>query len=248
MEEAEAGRATSFGLRPAAYHEHRPTYPADGIRWALAASTREVRRVLDLAAGTGKLTQGLLDLGLEVTAVEPDDAMRGVLAREFPAIPALAGTAEQIPLSDASVDAVLVGQAFHWFDPVPALTEIARVLRPGGALGALWNGEDPDVEWVSEVVEVSHTTARQGWQGELELPDHEEFGAVERTVLPHSLRRTAESMVDYLGTHSRMLVIDEAERTEVLARVRDYLRTREETAAGEFDLPLVTEVIRLRRR
>lgn len=248
MEGTEDRRARSFGLHPAAYHEHRPGYPADGIRWALGASTRKVRRVLDLAAGTGKLTEGLLALGLEVTAVEPDDGMRGVFTRHFPGVRALSGTAERIPLPDASVDAVLVGQAFHWFDLVPALTEIARVLRPGGALGALWYGEDTSVEWVAGLVEASRTTAPRGWEGELRLPDHDGFGAVERAVLPHSLRRTAESTVDYLGTHSRTLVIDQAERAEVLARLRAYLRTRAETATGEFDLPLVTEVIRVRRR
>jgi SAM-dependent methyltransferase len=242
-------RARSFGLRPVAYHEHRPGYPADGIRWALGASTRRVRQVLDLAAGTGKLTGGLLDLGFEVIAVEPDDGMRGVLADHFPRLPALAGTAERIPLRDASVDAVLVGQAFHWFDLEPALTEIARVLRPGGALGLLWNGEDPSVEWVTGLVEASDTTASPGgWRGQLELPPHERFDAAERTVLSHSLRLTVESTVDYLGTHSRMLMVDETERAEVFDRVREYLRTREETAAGEFDLPLVTEVLRLRRR
>jgi SAM-dependent methyltransferase len=241
-------RSRSFGRYPAAYHQHRPGYPADAIRWGLDASTRQVRQVLDLAAGTGKLTEGLLGLALEVTAVEPDDGMRGVLAEQFPQVPTLAGTAEEIPLPDESVDAVLVGQAFHWFDLVPALTEIARVLRPGGALAAVWNGEAPGVDWVDGLMTASRTSGPRGWEGELELPDHDGFGPAERRVLPHSLRCTVDSAADYFGTHSRLLVVDDAERTEVLERIRRYLRTREETSAGEFDLPLVTEVLRTRRR
>ncbi|GAB3466783.1 class I SAM-dependent methyltransferase [Actinophytocola sediminis] len=247
MEES-SSRARSFGLRPTDYHEHRPDYPAAAIRWALAASTREVREVLDLAAGTGKLTGGLLDLGLTVTAVEPDDGMRGVLAEHFPQVPALAGTAEEIPLPAGSVDAVLVGQAFHWFDRERALPEIARVLRPGGVLAVLWNGEDPNVDWVTELVTASRTTAHPGWQGELELPVHEDFDTAERTIMPHTLRRTADSMAGYLGTQSRLLMVDDDERETVLARARAYLRTRAETSAGEFDLPMVTEMIRVRRR
>src|SRR5262245_56573976 len=141
-------RARSFGAHAADYAEHRPAYPADGIRWALGASRRPVEDVLDLAAGTGKLTAGLLPLAASVTAVEPDDGMRALLESQFPQVTTMAGTAEEIPLPSASVDAVVVGQAFHWFDRDRALDEIARVLRPGGGLGALWNGEDDSVEWV----------------------------------------------------------------------------------------------------
>src|SRR5438094_928298 len=133
-----ARRASSFGMHAAAYAEHRPDYPVAGIRWALAGAAHDVDAVLDLAAGTGKLTEGLLALGLTVTAVEPDPDMRAELTRRLPGVSALDGTAERIPLPDSSVDAVLVGQAFHWFDVNTALTEIARVLRPGGVLGALW--------------------------------------------------------------------------------------------------------------
>lgn len=204
--------------------------------------------MLDLAAGTGKLTEGLLPLGLEVTAVEPDDGIRAELARRFPRVTALSGTAERIPLPSESVDAVLVGQALHWFDMDLALTEIARVLRPGGALGALWNGEDTSVDWVAELRTVSRTSVRQGWAGELELPDHDGFEALERTQLPHVHRRTVESLAESIGTHSRMLVIGHEERAVVLERIRRYLRTLPETAGGEFDLPLTTEVIRMRRR
>src|SRR6266498_528835 len=108
-----ARRAGSFGMHASAYAEHRPDYPADGIRWVLAGADHEPRQVVDLAAGTGKLTAGLLALGLQVTAVEPDSDMRDELNRRLPGISPLDGTAERIPLPAASTDAVLVGQAFH---------------------------------------------------------------------------------------------------------------------------------------
>lgn len=241
-------RARSFGAAAHAYAEHRPDYPADGVRWALGAATRPIREVLDLAAGTGKLTSGLLPLGLTVTAVEPDDDMRAELSRQFPQVNALPGTAEEIPLPAGSVDAVLVGQAFHWFDREKALDEIARVLRPGGAIGALWNGEDSGVEWVAGLVAVGGTSVRGVTLEDLWLPEHPLFEPFEVTTFSHTLRRTIESCAETFGTHSRMLVIARDEREAVLARIRDYLAGRPETAGGEFDMPLRTRVVRATRR
>lgn len=241
-------RARSFGARAFDYAEHRPNYPADAVRWALAGASCPVHDVLDLAAGTGKLTEGLLPLGLTVTAVEPDDGMRAELVGRLPQLTALAGTAEEIPLATGSVDAVLVGQAFHWFDQVPALTEIGRVLRPGGVVGALWNGEDGSLDWVAGLLEVSKTSVTDGYRGRHLLPAHPLFTPVEETAFPHTQRRTIDSVAEMLGTHSRMLVIPPAERDEALARIRDYLASRPETSGGSFDLPLVTKVVRATRR
>lgn len=234
-------RARSFGASAPAYAEHRPDYPAAGIRWALAAATGEVRRVLDLAAGTGKLTGGLLSLGLAVTAVEPDPAMRTELAARFPTVWTVAGKAERIPLAAASVDAVFVGQAFHWFDREMALAEIARVLRPGGALAALWNDEDESVPWVAGLGRVSATSASRTWSADPLTFD----GFVgDEADFPHTYRHTADSLTAAIGTKSHTLVVDEAERAAVLGRIREYLASRPETATGEFDLPLVTNVLR----
>jgi SAM-dependent methyltransferase len=119
-------RRLVFGSAAADYAAHRPDYPGSAIAWALEHTPGP--RVLDLAAGTGKLTAGLLDR--DVVAVEPDPGMLEVLRADLPQVEALLGTAEDIPLPDASVDAVLVGQAVHWFDPARAWPEIARVLRP----------------------------------------------------------------------------------------------------------------------
>jgi len=241
-------RARSFGAAASAYAEHRPDYPADGVRWALGAASRPVREVLDLAAGTGKLTAGLLPLGLTVTAVEPDAGMRAELSRQFPQVKPVAGTAEEIPLPAGSVDAVLVGQAFHWFDREKALDEIARVLRPGGAVGALWNGEDAGVEWVAGLMAVTGTSVSGVTTEDLWVPEHALFEPFEASAFPHTHRRTIDSCAETFGTHSRMLVIPPDERATVLARIRSYLAARPETAGGEFDMPLRTRVVRATRR
>ena len=236
-----ADRSRSFGTVAADYAEHRPDYPADGIRWALGGVTGPV---LDLAAGTGKLTSGLLASGFSVTAVEPDDAMRAELSRRFPQVEALPGTAEAIPLAAGSVDAVLVGQAFHWFDQSAALDEIGRVLRPGGAVGLLWNGEDADVEWVAGLLAVAGTSAGNSAPERSTMPAHPLFTTPEVATFPHRQRRTIDSLAATFATRSRMLVIPAAERSAVLARIRGYLAARPETAGGAFDVPLVTKVVR----
>ena len=241
-----ARRAGSFGMQAAAYAEHRPDYPADGIRWALAGAAHQPRQVLDLGAGTGKLAEGLLALGFAVTAVEPDPAMRAELSRRLPGVMALDGTAERIPFPAASLDAVLVGQAFHWFDHAAALTEIARVLRPGGVLGALWNQADTEVEWIATLDTLSRTGASSTEVPLGEMPDHPAFRTFERKDFPHSQTRTADSLTATVGTHSHTLVVSDAERKDMLARVRAYLASRPETAHGEFELPIRTTVLRAR--
>jgi ubiquinone/menaquinone biosynthesis C-methylase UbiE len=132
--------ARSFGQIAAEYDAARPEYPAEALARAESALGLDARsRVVDLAAGSGRLTRALTERFGEVVAVEPDDAMRAILMRRSPEVEALAGTAERIPLSDGNVDAVFVGDAFHWFDERSAVEEIARVLRPGGGVALLWN-------------------------------------------------------------------------------------------------------------
>ncbi|MGW7414675.1 class I SAM-dependent methyltransferase [Streptomyces sp. NPDC054863] len=139
--------SSSFGAVAPAYAEHRPDYAQDAVSGALEPASGP--RVLDLGAGTGKLTATLIALGAEVTAVEPDAAMLGELRRSLPGVRSLAGCAEAIPLPDASFDAVPAGNAMHWFDMAVAGPEIARVLAPGGVLAGLWNVMDDGVEWVA---------------------------------------------------------------------------------------------------
>ncbi|MFD3701860.1 class I SAM-dependent methyltransferase [Nocardia sp. NPDC058658] len=242
-----ARRASSFGARAAEYAEHRPDYPAAAIRWALELCGDRRLVVLDLAAGTGKLSGGLLAAGAEVIAVEPDEAMRAELVRLFPDITALPGTAEAIPLADGSVDAVVVGQAFHFFDREQAFPEIARVLRDDGVFATLSNIDDGRVPWVAGL----QKAMRKG----LSLPPsssppptnrltHPLFTEFERAEFPHSQTRTAESLTTTIGTYSHTTVIPARQRDELLSGIRAYLRAHPETALGEFDFPLRTRVIR----
>ena len=149
--------ARSFGARAQIYDRYRPRYPAAAIDFVLDG--RVPRRILDLGAGTGLLTRDLIGRAPQVLAVEPDDGMREVLATTTPEAEALAGSAERIPVPDASIDAVLVGQAFHWFARPAADRELARVLRPGGVVGLLWNFTDRELPWMSRLYEATELPA-----------------------------------------------------------------------------------------
>jgi len=245
--------AASFGLAAPAYAEHRPDYAIEAVRWALEPAPGT--RVLDLGAGTGKLTATLVELGCEVIAVEPDPRMLAELRQALPRVQALAGRAEEIPLPDACVDAVVSGNAMHWFDPAAAGPELARVLAPGGVLAGLWNLFDDEVPWVRGLAEVGgreaigpRDTPGQWPTATAHLSEFPGgFVAAERAMFPHRQRRTAESLVATLSTKAGILVLPETERTDRLERVRAYLAGRPETASGEFDLPLQTAVLRLAR-
>jgi SAM-dependent methyltransferase len=248
--------SSSFGAAATAYAEHRPDYSQAAVRWALERAPG--RRVLDLGAGTGKLTATLATLGVEVIAIEPDPAMLSELRRGLPSVQALLGRAEAIPLPDASVDAVLAGHSLHWFDMDVAGPEIARVLAPGGILAGLWNVLDTGVDWVAGLERVAGTAAigrrdtLSGWRAETaeaHLPNSgvaARFGSPEQAEFAHGQLRTAESLVASLATKAGMLVMPEEEREATLGRIRAFLSGRSETALGEFNLPMLTGVLRVR--
>lgn len=221
-------RALSFGAAASSYDVGRPSYPAEAVQWVLPPGAG---RVLDLGAGTGKLTQALRDLGLDTVAVEPDDAMRALIPGE-----ALAGTAEQIPLPDASVDAVVAGQAFHWFDASLALPEMRRVLRPGGTIGLLWNLFDDRVPWVAELVGLYGAEDTVTVLADMAPPfDGAPLGlaAGEQQHVPHPHPMTRDLLVENLRSRSPILLMQEQQRAEVLARAREL------PPADAFDLPYV---------
>lgn len=227
-------RAGSFGAAADVYERSRPSYPVEAVRWALPEGAQ---RVLDLGAGTGKLTEVLLDLGLDVVAVEPSEQMRERIGGRAEA---LDGTAEAIPLPDGSVDAVLVGQAFHWFDAEQALAEMARVVRPGGTAGLLWNVMDDSVEWVQQVTAlfgaedlVSHMDGRPPFTGrsDWDEPTHDEFD--------YTQALDADLLVDLVASRSVLVTLPEDERLEVLGQVRQLAPPDD-----PFELPYVTDAWR----
>jgi SAM-dependent methyltransferase len=237
-----ARRASSFGSQAEAYDAYRPEYPAALFEWGLSA-VRDAPglRVLDLGAGTGKLTRGLLAAGVDVVAVEPDPAMLGQLARRFPEVETHRAPAEDLPLPDASVNAVFAGQALHWFDLDRALPEIGRVLRPGGSLVAAWNSYDDRVDWVAGFVAVVEPLRRTTENDELDrFPQLHEWGTVEQVELPHQRVYTVDTLVNVTATQSSMLVAAPEEREAVLTRLRDYLAANPVTAPGEFVVPMTT--------
>ena len=200
-------RRTSFGEVAAAYADLRPDWPAATADWLVGADLRPGGRrpldVLDLGAGTGKLTSTLVAAGHRVVAVDASEQMLAELRRSVPQADARPGTAEQIPVDDASQDAVSVAQAWHWFDEAAAAAECARVLRPGGVLGIGWHIRDEAVPWVAELAEAvgrsgDSTSSRR--DGDLALPAP--FGPVEHAVFDYVLTTTPEGLRDLADTWS----------------------------------------------
>src|SRR6218665_193187 len=149
--------ATSFGAEAGHYEAGRPEYPFEAVAWMLEPMPAGSRRIVDVGAGTGKLTRVLAAApDAEIVAVDPDASMLAALRKAVPGVPTFSGTAESLPLPDAGVDAVVLGQAWHWVDPVAASAEIGRVTRSGGVLGLIWNLRDERADWVRRLTEIMH--------------------------------------------------------------------------------------------
>jgi ubiquinone/menaquinone biosynthesis C-methylase UbiE len=215
-----------FERQADAYERGRPSYPPEATAWLRAElGLGPGRTVVDVGAGTGKLTRAMLSSGAAVTAVEPVAAMRAVLERELPEVSALDGTAESLPLDDEAVDAIVVGQAFHWFDGASALREFHRVLGAGGRLGLVWNVRDRRQELQRAIDEITEPFRR----GTPSLAGGEWRSAFDHSALfkPRSERNVRfeleldpETFVDRLASISFIAALDDPEREQVLARVR----------------------------
>jgi SAM-dependent methyltransferase len=222
-----------FGQGAAAYERGRPGYPVEAIQWLLAELRLEPgRTVLDVGAGTGKLTRELVSRGASVVAVEPVPAMRAVLEQAVPAARALDGTAEALPVADESVDAIVVASAFHWFDGPAAVAEFHRILRPGGRLALLWNRrrrEQPLHAAISAIIEPYRGDAPSAYRGEWRAPVVAGglFGAVAEREVPFEQLVDADGLVDRVGSTSFIAALPDAEREQVLARVRALAADRE---------------------
>ncbi len=232
-------RSLSFGAEAAAYERGRPSYPPEVIDWLLPPDAVDV---LDLGAGTGKLTTRLVERGLDVVAVDPIPEMLELLSNSLPDTPALLGTAEDIPLPDDSVDAVLVAQAWHWFDPERAAKEVARVLRPGGRLGLVWNTRDERLGWVKDLGRIiGHEDDPHNH--EVTLPDP--FTGVQRHHVEWTSYLTPQALIDLVASRSYCITSPEKVRTRTLDRVRELLATHPALAnTNGLALPYVTVGIR----
>ena len=254
-----AAAAEGFQQGAEAYEASRPSYPPDAVAHILEVTgLGPGRRVLDLAAGTGKLTRLLVPSGADVVAVEPVAAMRETLTRALPDVEALDGTAEAIPLGDASVDAVTVAQAFHWFDAAPALAEMARVLRPGGTLVLVWNTRDRSVDWIRRFGELL-----VDGDGERPYDSYYEvdypavvatagagaFGSVDTWETTWVQPCDPELLVARAASVSVVAALPDERRAIVLERVRELTRTHPDLAGrSTFGFPYGTRVFSCRRR
>jgi SAM-dependent methyltransferase len=232
-------RSLSYSEEAAAYERGRPSYPPEAIDWLLSQDAHDV---LDLGAGTGKLTTRLVERGLDVVAVDPIPEMLELLSASLPDIPALLGTAEDIPLPDNSVDSVLVAQAWHWFDPERAVKEVARVLRPGGRLGLVWNTRDERLGWVKDLGQiVGHED--DPFNHQVTLP--EPFADVERHQFEWTSYLTPQALIDLVASRSYCITSPTEVRTRTLDEVRELLATHPALVnATGLALPYVTVGIR----
>ncbi|MCU1556811.1 MAG: putative methyltransferase [Microbacteriaceae bacterium] len=230
-------QANSFGGAVDEYERARPTYPRDAVDWLIPEGTRAV---LDLGAGTGKFTRSLVARGLEVIAVEPDDEMRAVLAHALPSVRALKGTAENIPLPDASVNLITAAQAWHWVDEERAVPEAARVLKPGGSLALVWNIRDESAPWVERLSEViGSSEAERAMQTSITIGAP--FGPTERFEVGWSAKTDLDGLLTLVASRSYVITADEERRAEILDGVRALVATDPALAGrDEFELPYRT--------
>jgi SAM-dependent methyltransferase len=234
-------RRLSFGPRADLYERYRPGYPPDAIAWLLGESAL---RVLDVGAGTGKLTRTLLAAGHEVVAVEPDPGMRAAFAAALPGVAILEGAAEELPVADGSFDACVAGQAFHWFDQARALPEIARVLRPGGLLGVIFNFRDESEPWVAELARLlRHPEADADIRSFGSL-----FGPIDEASFRHAQSIDVPGLLGLVSSRSYAIVMPAEAREEMLAEVEALgRRVAGSSPSGELRLPYVTTGLRARR-
>ncbi|HSE08507.1 MAG TPA: class I SAM-dependent methyltransferase [Nocardioidaceae bacterium] len=231
-------RATSFGEVAEEYDRWRPSYPAAAVDWLAPAAPA---RVADVGAGTGKLTELLLARGLEVDSVEPDERMLGVLGRNNPAARRHHSSSSRIPVEDGALDAVLVADAWHWFDPGPTIREVRRVLKPGGWLGLVWNvAAEPIYAWERVLADDSDEYDRkskasaEGLNTRLSYFDREEL---EFKQLEWAWRVTPHHFASFLATTSMAIALTPDDRTASFEASRSKLQQFCE-AQGRQAIPL----------
>jgi SAM-dependent methyltransferase len=241
LQEWRRAQATSFGAAAEAYERGRPPYPSAAIDWLVPA---HATRVVDLGAGTGKLTRQLRERGLDVIAVEPSAGMRDQLRRAVPGVRVLGGKGEQLPLAAGSVDAILVAQAWHWVEPSLAIPEAARVLAPGGRLGLLWNRRIEAVDWVSELSSIMGSN-RSPDAGRHRPEIGPPFGPAERFNVDWVHHLSPDAMIDWVASRSYVITLPEAQRESVIGQVRRLIDDHPALAGDdEIAIRMVTRCTR----
>ncbi len=239
--------STSFGRAAGLYEQGRPDYPSDAVAWLLDPARRPGRsvRVADVGAGTGKLTRVLVDAGAETVAVDPDAAMLATLRESVAGVPTFVGTAERLPLPDAALDAVVLGQAWHWVEPVAASAEIGRVLRPGGVLGTIWNIRDESVPWIARLTEIMHGSNAerllQGGDPPLAAP----FERWESRRWQWERPVTRNVLTAMVHSRSHLITADHAERTRVDSEISVLFDEIGAVGDAVVGLPYVTKAFRV---
>ncbi len=214
-----------FSRVAAAYERGRPDYPQAAIGWlGTRLGLRPGRLVVDLGAGTGKLTRQLLPFGARLLAVEPVEAMVDQLRAAVPSVEVRAATADRTGLDSGSVDAVTAGQAFHWFSDLVTLREIHRILRPRGRLGLVWNMRDPEAPLWAEInslllpYEQGEPRQRTGaWRQNLE--ESQLFGPIASRAFRHEQRVTRQQLLDRVLSLSFIGVLDQAAQEQLRSRI-----------------------------
>jgi len=244
--------AVGFAKAADAYERARPGYPDAAVEWLVGRLNAGPDLVVDLAAGTGKMTRALVARGLNVVAIEPVEGMRAKLVAALPDVRAIDGTAETMPFEDHSVAAVVVAQAFHWFKHDDALREIHRVLRARGRLGIVWNVRDERVDWVARITDIILPYEGEGgvkiprfrhgtWKRVLD--ESPLFTPVADETMGFAETMTVERLVDRVESTSFIAALPQDERLKVDAQVRALAAEHPDLKGREtFEFPYVTEV------
>ncbi len=236
----------SFGAAAGTYETGRPDYPIQAVDWMLQPVVGGERRirVADVGAGTGKLSRAAVELGAEVVAVDPDPKMLAVLHENVHGVPTFVGSAERLPLPDASVDAVLVGQAWHWVDPRAGASEAARVLRAGGVLGLIWNIRDDSVPWVARLTEIMHGSHAEEMLAEGDPSVTAPFEAVERAEWRWSRPMNRETLFAMARSRSYIITAAPGDRAAIESGLEALFDEIGAVGDSVVDLPYVTRAYR----
>ncbi|MDX6227340.1 MAG: hypothetical protein QOI76_730 [Frankiales bacterium] len=250
-EEWKARHAGSFGEVAADYDAARPSYPAETVDWLAGEAPSDV---LDLGAGTGKLTELLVAAGHRVTAADPSTGMLEQLQRRLPGVATVLGAAENVPLPDGSFDVITVAQAWHWVDEAVAPLECARLLRPGGRLALVWNERDESVDWVRAVWQplnrgsgTGMALLSDGWQRAVNA--QAPFGPMQEQVFGYEQTLNRDGVLRLVGSRSSVAVLDPPARAALLAEVTAVLDAHPDTRGRDvLVLPYETRCYRWTRR